>query len=804
VHLIHMSRGSRPGAADQIAAAVARLVETAVTSAPGWAVWKLLGDGATWREDVARAARDSLTALGFVVSRPAGDVLTEELRHRQVVLFCQSVADCRAAWSWIETLTRASPRRHVLAVFDPRLERPHDFDPPDRAGPLLSLAERAIASLDFERAAALLSAVSLGATSSGPALTLRSELDFWTGQFAHVTAEAAPALTEVEAWGWRGLSAWAQGDIQGCVKARQVMHARRTREPCGRTRFWKVALDLLAAPGTGDTARIAAFIRGAPRDRLGVAVGVAVEVLLARGARDQAKELLFGVASADRRSAAVRDWLVERTDGRTSSPVRGVEARLRRIGGAGILRFGHGRDDMRWLHLIPALLEIVRDAEDDNSALSGACRWLTRHAGAPRAAILDDPRHRVLAADGWTSAELAREPFRAATADGTASSPLASAFREADIRYSGRRIGCIVISGSGEALESLQPALDAAAALIAPAVRARLDAITARAGARDVLLPEILGRSPAIAALRHEIARAAAVPFPVLVEGESGTGKELVARAVHRLSPRRDRRFCAINCAALTDELLEAELFGHARGAFTGAVALRLGLFEDAHAGTLFLDEVSELSLRAQAKLLRVVQEREVRRVGENVSRSIDVRLVAATNLPLGAAVEHGRFRADLQFRLAVIRLTLPPLRDRREDIPVLAETFWRHFIGQTSKRARLGADAISSLCRHRWPGNVRELQNAVASLVVLAPERGRVGARHVEQTLASGRAEPNVVPLEAARRSFEQQAVAEALARHAGRRAAAARELGLSRQGLTKAIKRLGLDRQVERAGVA
>lgn len=307
-----------------------------------------------------------------------------------------------------------------------------------------------------------------------------------------------------------------------------------------------------------------------------------------------------------------------------------------------------------------------------------------------------------------------------------------------------------------------------------------------------------------MAAVRDEIVKAAGVPFPVLVEGESGTGKELVARAIHRLSARRDRRFCAVNCAALSDDLVEAELFGHARGAFTGAVAPRSGLFEEAHAGTLFLDEVGELSPRAQAKLLRAVQEREVRRVGENAPRPVDVRLVAATNVGLSDAVGAGRFRQDLHFRLAVIRLCLPPLRDRIEDIPLLAESFWRQVAQARSTRARLGPDALAGLSRHAWPGNVRELQNAIAALVMIAPERGRVGARHVRQVLGASGADAPWISLDAARRTFEQRTIATALARHAGRRTAAARELGLSRQGLAKAIKRLGLAPDERATGVA
>jgi two-component system response regulator HydG len=296
----------------------------------------------------------------------------------------------------------------------------------------------------------------------------------------------------------------------------------------------------------------------------------------------------------------------------------------------------------------------------------------------------------------------------------------------------------------------------------------------------------------------------------VLIEGESGTGKELVARALHRLSARRDRRLAALNCAALSDDLAEAELFGHARGAFTGAVAPRPGLFEDAHGGTLFLDEVGELSPRAQAKLLRALQEREIRRVGENLSRSVDVRVVAATNRSLSEMAAAGGFRGDLLFRLAVIRLTLPPLRERTEDIPLLAHVFWRSMMADANKRAVLGADAIARLVCHRWPGNVRELQNVVAGLVVLAPGRGRVGVRHVEHVLSAYGPRPIEPPtsLASARRHAERRAVAAALARHRGQRSAAARELGVTRQGLAKVVRRLRLAPQDDgadhREGVA
>jgi len=279
----------------------------------------------------------------------------------------------------------------------------------------------------------------------------------------------------------------------------------------------------------------------------------------------------------------------------------------------------------------------------------------------------------------------------------------------------------------------------------------------------------------------------------VLIEGESGSGKELVARAIHRLSARHARRFCAINCAALSDELVEAELFGHTRGAFTGAMAERAGLFEEADGGTLFLDEVGELAARAQAKLLRVLQEGEVRRVGENLPRRVDVRIVAATNRQLQHEASQGRFRTDLRFRLDVLRIAVPPLRDRVADIPVLAQHFWRQACSRVGTSATLGPDALAALSRYDWPGNVRELQNTIAWMAVHAPRRGRVSAAGLPAQLA---AQPLATgSFEAAREEFERRFVRAALAQAGGQRQLAARALGVSRQGLAKMMRRLGID---------
>jgi DNA-binding NtrC family response regulator len=339
------------------------------------------------------------------------------------------------------------------------------------------------------------------------------------------------------------------------------------------------------------------------------------------------------------------------------------------------------------------------------------------------------------------------------------------------------------------------PVLAAACAALAPCVRSEVDRRTAPAKPSDASPWELVGVSDAMASLRHEIARAARAPFNVVIEGESGSGKELVARAIHQLGPRKHSPLCALNCAALTDDLVEAELFGHARGAFTGAVAERKGLFEEADGGILVLDEVGELSARAQAKLLRAIQEGEVRRVGENFTRSVDVRMVAATNRPLRAAVESGAFRRDLLYRLEVIRIVVPPLRERPDDIPVLAAHFWRQATARVQSRCTLAPETVAALARYDWPGNVRELQNVMAALAAAAGSRGRVGPGHLPAVIAGRAPGATVQNLDEARRMFEARFVRAALARAGGRRAQAASDLGLTRQGLAKLMARVGIE---------
>ncbi len=233
---------------------------------------------------------------------------------------------------------------------------------------------------------------------------------------------------------------------------------------------------------------------------------------------------------------------------------------------------------------------------------------------------------------------------------------------------------------------------------------------------------EIVGTSPAITRIIEEIARAAPSNATVLIRGESGVGKELVARAVHFSSPRRKGPFVCVNCAALAESILESELFGHERGAFTGAVERKIGKFEASHKGTLMLDEIGEMSPTIQAKLLRVLEGHPFERVGGSESLKVDVRVIAATNRDLEKDVTEGRFRRDLYFRLHVLEIIVPALRKRPDDIPLLADYFFQRFIGETGRKLRgFTQRALDQMQRYRWPGNVREMKNVIERAIVLA-----------------------------------------------------------------------------------
>jgi DNA-binding NtrC family response regulator len=299
--------------------------------------------------------------------------------------------------------------------------------------------------------------------------------------------------------------------------------------------------------------------------------------------------------------------------------------------------------------------------------------------------------------------------------------------------------------------------------------------------------------SEAMRRLAVLVARVAPRDVTVLLTGESGTGKERVAEAIVLASARADRPFVRFNCAALPAELAEAELFGHAKGAFTGAARARPGLFREADGGTLLLDEVGELAPPAQAKLLRVLQEGEVRPVGEERARIVDVRVVAATHRDLAEEVRAGRFREDLLYRLDVVKLRIPPLRERPEDVPVLA----RHFLDRFSRRfgvapLRVPDALFDRLAAHAWPGNVRELENAIEGLVALSPAEG------LDLSLLPGAgataAEGPPLPLKERVQAYERGLVVEALRAARGNRTEAARRLGVSRVTLHDKLRRYGL----------
>lgn len=310
---------------------------------------------------------------------------------------------------------------------------------------------------------------------------------------------------------------------------------------------------------------------------------------------------------------------------------------------------------------------------------------------------------------------------------------------------------------------------------------------------------ELVSASEAMRQVFKRIGLAAGSDATVLVLGETGTGKELVARALHRNSHRAPHPFIAVNCAAIPSDLMESELFGHVKGAFTGAVTERAGRFREAQGGTLFLDEVGDMPLSTQAKILRVLQEREITAVGASRAVAVDVRIIAATHRDLPEAVRQGRFREDLWYRLQVVPVHLPPLRERLGDVLLLAEHFLRRASCASTSTKRLGADAARALLAHDWPGNVRELRNAMERAALLCPGTV-IAAEHIGLPQAVARTgEATAIdwdgPLAPAVACLERTMVSRALAAAAGNRAEAARRLGLSRQQLYRKLAEHGLD---------
>jgi transcriptional regulator with GAF, ATPase, and Fis domain len=310
-----------------------------------------------------------------------------------------------------------------------------------------------------------------------------------------------------------------------------------------------------------------------------------------------------------------------------------------------------------------------------------------------------------------------------------------------------------------------------------------------------------VGTSPAVAGLRGMVRRLAGTSVSVLITGESGVGKELVARHLHFFSPRRKRPFVAINCAALSAGILESELFGHARGAFTGAVRSHTGLFQQADGGTLFLDEIGEIAPFIQAKLLRVLQEHEVRRMGESFAQHVDVRIICATNANIAEKVRNGSFREDLFYRINVVQIRVPPLRERKADIPELIEHFCRR---RDHSPPRISDRALSLLFRYDWPGNVRELENELERIIALHDGAGLIDTCMLSERILYGEECESFdistfenEPLAEAVGFLERRLLKRALAQSNWNKSKTARLLGLSRQGLLKKMKRYGIEKK-------
>lgn len=418
-----------------------------------------------------------------------------------------------------------------------------------------------------------------------------------------------------------------------------------------------------------------------------------------------------------------------------------------------------------------AVTAIERDAWDLGIVTAREQGAAARLAGEVRAA---DPDLPLVVVDSHPTVAAARECLQAGAGD------------------------YIPLERSGSDLE------DALARLLSHARSRAAEGVLRRAVERPYTFEGFLGESPAMRAVYSIIERVATSSVDVLISGETGTGKELVARALHQRSRRADAPFVPVDCGAIPDALLESELFGHERGAFTGADARRMGLVEFADGGTLFLDEVGELPLALQAKLLRVLQERRVRRVGARQETSVDVRVVAATSRNLYAMVEHGEFRRDLFYRINVVRIDLPPLRDRGDDIGLLAEFFANRAAQEMGKPVNgLSIDAYQVLRSYHWPGNVRELQNVVRRAVAMT----RSATPDVEDlpdeiVAAAGRTTAVIGSDDGffARRAehvakFEKQYLGELLTRHHGDVSAAAREAKLPRGTLYRLMKAHDLD---------
>jgi two-component system nitrogen regulation response regulator NtrX len=328
--------------------------------------------------------------------------------------------------------------------------------------------------------------------------------------------------------------------------------------------------------------------------------------------------------------------------------------------------------------------------------------------------------------------------------------------------------------------------------------RAQLERENRRLRAAALRAHEILGSSEPVRRLKEQIALAAPTNGWVLITGENGTGKELVARQIHLQSKRSDKPFVEVNCAAIPEELIESELFGHEKGAFTGAIAQKRGKFELAHEGTIFLDEIADMSLKTQAKILRILQEHKFERVGGSDTIEVEVRVIAATNKSLEREIAGGRFREDLYYRLNVIPFHVPSLRERREDIPILVRSFAEEFCAESAvKPKEIAPRAMRFLQAYSWPGNVRELRNLMERLVLMTPGPRITTDDLPESVRSAAPVSPGPASLEDARRAFEREYIVGKLREHGGNISRTAEAIGLARESLSRKMRQYRIDAQ-------
>jgi Nif-specific regulatory protein len=477
------------------------------------------------------------------------------------------------------------------------------------------------------------------------------------------------------------------------------------------------------------------------------------------------------------------------------------------------------------IRLLGEIADRIASATELDDVLGPVLRTLDRHADLERGALTVLDRRagvlRLVAAHGLTPSELRRVRYRigegitgAVAADGEArvvrdpsrsevfvdklgavQGGLEGVFTAVPVRVGDTVLG--TLSGwrtTGDDAHDL-PMLKAVAAMLGPLVDRAVQAPSEATPKAD-RPANLIGRSKPMQEVYALVAQVAASPTTVLLRGESGTGKELVAQAVHEGSPRMGGPFVKVNCAALPTGIIESELFGHERGAFTGATTRRRGRFELASTGTLFLDEIGDLAPETQVKLLRVLQEQQIERVGSDMPVPVDVRVIAATSRDLEAMIADGSFRSDLYYRLNVFPIHLPPLRNRRTDVLLLADHFVQGFATRRGRRIRrIATPAIDLLMSYHWPGNVRELENCLERAALLA-EDDVIMAHHLPPTLqAPDRAAERPLRLDEALGALERDLIVDALKATRGNMAAAARQLGVTERVMGLRIKTHGID---------